>query len=347
MQKIQVMKIVLWVGILSVFNPLAWSATGTNLALAPNSIDYSNPADSVTDGQLLTGGWNVTSQHQFCEDPTASMTRAMIVSSSSMSNMTTTLEGATYRIFSSSMPEVGWIMGAKDTLSPNWTPLTNNELTVFPFDASGENKKLRTLGAQVRFAFVKLPGTLPAGSNLFNGGKIADFKCYQGNNLAATASISVNSTSINVKALSCKVSTPDTVSIALGEHITTSLPAVNGTFGGYPVEVQLNCQKGVVPWMTITDVSNSGNTTNILQLTADSTAKGVGVQVFYNNEGVAKRFGPDRASKGNTNQFFLGGKTATDNSLVSIPLNFKYIRTQSAVTPGTANAAATVTFSYQ
>ncbi|WP_265494863.1 fimbrial protein [Providencia heimbachae] len=323
---------------LGMFNSCAF---GENLTLIPSTITYTNPVDSVTDLSLLTGEWDASGRQQFCAYP--NMTKGVIVSSSTATNYTTSLGGTNYRIFSTNIPSVGWIMGAKDTNNPNWTPLTNAETTVYPF--SGSSSQAQTLGAMIQFAFVKLPGSLESGTNTFAGQKIADFKCYQNATLVQTGYIYVNTTAINVSALSCQVESSPSVSIPLGEYITTDLPAVNETFGSYTTTVELKCDSNVVPWMTITDASNASNTTNQLKLTADSTAKGVGVQVFYNN--IAKTFGPDSSAKGNTNQFSIGSKTTTTGQKITIPLNFKYIRTQTAVTPGTANAAATVTFSYQ
>lgn len=335
-----------------------WVATysmagySANLSLAPAAITYSSPADSVIDLNLLTGSWNATgNQVRFCEVPNASgnMTKAVIVSSSPSSGYNTVMAGITYTIFSSNIPGIGWIMGARDTNAPAWTPLTQNETQVYPFSDSGTGGST-SFGANVQFAFVKLPGNLNPGSNIFSSQKIADFTCYRNGTFVQTANINVNTTNINVQALSCEVTSAKSVSIPLGGangFSTTVLPPVNGNFGEYSTDVSLRCNSGIVPWMTLTDASNAGNTSNIIGLSPNSTASGVGVQVFYNNEATAKSLGLDSSSKGNPNQFQVGNRTTGDGQIVTIPLNFKYIRAQESVTPGDANAAATVTLSYQ
>lgn len=322
------------------------TAISTDLTLNPGTINYTNPADAVTDFNLLTGAWNASGFESKLCSYSSVMNKAVIVSTSTLTGYTTRIDGSTYSIFSSGIPGIGWIMGAKDTNAPLWTPLTNLETTVYPY-TSGQTGSI-TLGARMRFAFVKLPGSINLGANYFPKQKIADFKCYRGGNIyTALANIYINTSIINVAALSCKVTTPKNVSIPLGTHSSSDLPPVNGNFGSFSSNVELECQSGVTPWMTISDASNSANLSNIIELSPDSTATGVGVQVFYNNESSARFLGTDSSSKGNLNQFQVGNKTVSSDQVVNIPLNFKYIRTLDTVTPGNANAAATVTFSYQ
>lgn len=325
----------------------AVSGYSADLTLSPATVNYQNPADAVSDFNLLTGGWDATgSQRPFCQNNTPIFTRAAITSNNLSSGYTTTIDGSTYTIFSSNMPGVGWIMGARDTNAPLWTPLTNSETQVYPF-AGGTANTLMSIGANVQFAFVKLPGDLAVGSNTFAAQKIATFACYGNNTLVQSADISVSASQINVQALACQVTTAQNVAIPLGEFTLEQLPPVNGNFGEFSSTVELSCDSGLTPWMTISDASNAGNTSNVIKLSPNSTASGVGVQVFYNNQTVAKSLGLDSSSKGNPNQFQVNDKTTSNGQHVSVPLQFKYIRTEQVVTPGDANAAATVTFSYQ
>ncbi|HBE9180242.1 fimbrial protein [Serratia fonticola] len=323
-------------------------AYSTDANLSVPTIDYNNPADSITDFNLLTGAWNVSEHVQFCplaESNNNQKDKGAIVSSSGLSGYSTELDGVTYTIFESKMAGIGWIMGAKDTAATQWTPLKSTETVVYPYPNS--SSQTNNLGANVRFAFVKLPGNIPMGVNTFSKQEIAKFKCYLRNQLVQTALISVNTATINVASLACKVNSAKNVPIPLGIFMSNDLPAVSKNFGNFSTSVDLSCDSGVIPWMTISDASNSNNTTDIINLSPDSTATGIGVQVFYNNQTVAKPLGLDSTSKGNSNQFQVGNKTTGNGQLVSIPLQFKYIRTQEVVTPGDANAAATVTFSYQ
>jgi type 1 fimbria pilin len=57
--------------------------------------------------------------------------------------------------------------------------------------------------------------------------------------------------------------------------------------------------------ITFTDNNKIGQTSNILTPTATSTAKGVGVQLQFDNKIIG--FGPDSAEPGTTNQIVLNG----------------------------------------
>lgn len=318
----------------------------TDSQLYIGTIDYNKPVDSINDFALLTGGWNSNSNAQFCPSHQSGLkNKASIVSTSASSGYSAIMDGVNYTIFSTNMDGIGWIMGAKDTWAPAWTPLTLKETIVYPYP--GQSAPQTNIGATIQFAFVKLPGYLSPGSHVLPPQKIADFKCYYNNNLLQTAAVNVDTATINIAALTCNVTSAKNVPIPLGIFTTAELPAVGQNFGSYSTDVQLNCDSGVTPWMTISDASNSNNTSNVIKLTPNSTASGVGVQVFFNNEGAAKSLGLDSSSKGNKNQFQVNNKTTRNGQVVSVPLLFKYLRTEEKLNVGTANATATVTFSYQ
>lgn len=340
-------KILLTLGMM-VMNTAGYS-TPTNLALSPGVITYSNPADAVTDLTLLTGSWNVPAAQELrlCAPGSGgNLNKAVIVSSSISSGYQTTFDGTIYTIFTSNMPGIGWVMGARDNGTSTWTPLTNSETQVYPFAGGGTGGSV-TLGSNIRFAFVKLPGDLPVGANTFPSQQIANFKCYRNNVLIETAEIVVNTTRINIEALACEVVSPKNISIPLGKFSKAVLPQVNSNFGEYLTAVNLMCDSDVTPWMTLSDASDGSNNTDTIKLSPDSTAEGIGVQVFYNNSPTAILLGLDSTSKGNPQQFQVGNKATMNGQIFDIPLNFKYIRTQETVKAGDANAAATVTFSYQ
>lgn len=93
----------------------------------------------------------------------------------------------------------------------------------------------------------------------------------------------------------------------------------------------------------MTDQTTPSNTSSVVTLTGDSTASGVGVQFFYNGTGPLM-MGPDSSGAGTTNQFAV--QTLTSAQTLSLPFQAHYIRTGELV-PGTANALASITFSYQ
>ncbi|MDL4454799.1 hypothetical protein QRZ34_27615 [Klebsiella michiganensis] len=111
------------------------------------------------------------------------------------------------------------------------------------------------------------------------------------------------------------------------------------------VTLSLRCDTGITVAATVSDQTNQGNTSNIISLSAGSTAKGVGIQAFYNGSNTPVNLGPDNSSKGNTNQFSIT-RTTTQGQIVTVPLAFKYVRT-GAMEAGSANGLVGVTFSYQ
>jgi len=109
-----------------------------------------------------------------------------------------------------------------------------------------------------------------------------------------------------------------------------------------PFSLLFACASGAKVSITLTDSVNPSNRSNTLQLSADSTAQGVGIQVL-NSTGSPVSFGPDSAAPGNTNQWLIGD---SPNGVLQVPLTARYIST-GTVAAGTVKALATFTMSYQ
>ncbi|MBR7945627.1 fimbrial protein [Burkholderia cenocepacia] len=117
----------------------------------------------------------------------------------------------------------------------------------------------------------------------------------------------------------------------------------SATFPANPLRVA--CQGKVSVYVTLTDINQPANTGNVLSLSPESKASGVGIQLFKQDSSNPLGFGPDSSAKGNTNQWLAG--QVSNGGTVSIPLVAKYIKTSPTVTPGTVSARASFTFSYQ
>ncbi|WP_438391505.1 fimbrial protein [Caballeronia sp. DA-9] len=120
------------------------------------------------------------------------------------------------------------------------------------------------------------------------------------------------------------------------------LSAVGSTTGDTGFSISLNCPTPVSISMTFTDATNPDNVGTTLSLSSDSTAKGVGYQILYTNKVI--NYGPDSSIANNVNQFSVA-PAGTVGALI-IPFIARYVRT-GAITPGSANAKATFTMSYQ
>ncbi|MFM0736888.1 fimbrial protein [Paraburkholderia xenovorans] len=142
--------------------------------------------------------------------------------------------------------------------------------------------------------------------------------------------------------LTCSVTTPS-VAVSMAQTTTSQLPSVGSSDATTPFNIGLDCDPGVKAYMTLTDATAPGNTSNTLSLGTDSTAAGVGYQVLYNDRPIS--FGADSAAAGNLNQF-SAMSSPSEGGAINIPLTARFIRTGD-VTAGTATAKATFTMSYQ
>ncbi|EJN09418.1 fimbrial protein [Herbaspirillum sp. YR522] len=151
---------------------------------------------------------------------------------------------------------------------------------------------------------------------------------------------------INIVAPTCRVTTTS---------VAVQLAPVNGlsasTFTGHdssstpvPFELKLTCGNNPTRLgITFTDTSNPANAGTTLPLSASSSARGLGVQILHKNAPV--RYGYDSSRPGTPGQITLDLRNGGQQ--VVMPLAARYIQTGPAVTPGSANAQASFTISYQ
>ncbi len=139
---------------------------------------------------------------------------------------------------------------------------------------------------------------------------------------------------------SCSVTTSDT-SVYLDKVWTSQLKSPGLTVGDKAFTVGLRCSAGTNVYVTLTDLTDPGNTGNQLTLTSDSTASGVKLRLLKSN-GDPVSFGPDSSAFGNRNQWFLGTSATT----TGIPLTAQYIST-GPVKAGVVKGRASFTLSYQ
>jgi type 1 fimbria pilin len=147
-----------------------------------------------------------------------------------------------------------------------------------------------------------------------------------------TASVAAPACTVQESAVAVKMP------VASGRY----LPSVGSTTGDTGFSISVNCPSPVSVSMTMTDAANPANVDSILSLSTTSTAKGVGYQIVYN--GTVISYGSDSAIANNVNQFNVGKVSVS--GVLTIPFTARYVRTGQIV-PGTADANATFTMSYQ
>jgi type 1 fimbria pilin len=144
--------------------------------------------------------------------------------------------------------------------------------------------------------------------------------------------------------------TSPSVTVPLDPTSVASFSGV-GTTGGSAKDfnITLSCSGGTVGtssnmYMTLTDVTSPGNTTDMLTPSTGSSAVGIGIRVF--NGATAVKFGPDSSVVGNTNQWKVTTVPGNTTTNVTIPLSAKYVQMAPIIGPGDVKALATFTMAY-
>ncbi|QTO51631.1 fimbrial protein [Burkholderia latens] len=147
---------------------------------------------------------------------------------------------------------------------------------------------------------------------------------------------------IKIEAQACRVATPD-VNVTIPRGVTYLLDGPGSSAGATGFNIVLdNCPAGLAVHATFADASNPANRSDILSLAPESTASGLGYQVFFRSKAV--RYGPDTSAAGADNQFMI---TDSATPSITVPLAAKYVKTSNDVQPGTAIGRIFFNMSYQ
>lgn len=318
---------------------LTWEA---DIILSPTTLSYSGPADSVIPGSTIGSAWSASaiSVEVFWCGIVFSCTKGTMEPSGSAisSGMTVVMDGANYTIFETGVPGIGFILGLKDANGKNYIPLQTGVSITYPAD--GAEGYAPALGWSAKVTFIKTGTALKSGVYQTPTINAAILTAY--NNETKTAKVIINPTTITVTASGCTVGTKS-ANVNLGTLDVRTLPNVGSTSPSGTFNVSLTCDQSVAVNAVMTDQTTPSNRSSVVTLTGDSSASGVGVQFFYNGSGPLM-MGPDSSAAGTTNQFFI--QTTSAAQTLSLPFQAQYIRTGD-LTPGSANALASITFSYQ
>ena len=158
----------------------------------------------------------------------------------------------------------------------------------------------------------------------------------------STSLTATGSPTATFTAQTCSVTTPN-VNVTLPSIPATSLRPVGTAGGNQSFSIALNCATaGLIVGITLTDSSDPANRTDLLGLMPASTAQGVKLRVSRSGTPVA--FGADSAVAGNPNQIIL--TTSANAGTPNFVFATQYVSTGTVV-PGSVNARATFTMSYQ
>ncbi|AZE72380.1 hypothetical protein C4K00_2151 [Pseudomonas synxantha] len=152
------------------------------------------------------------------------------------------------------------------------------------------------------------------------------------------------STVPTIKASTCDVG--GNIDVKMPDIGLNRLTEVGSNAGRTPFNIGMNCDPSISVHMVITDAQNPGNIGNVLTLSSDSEATGVGYQILRENSPI--NFGPSSSIAGALNQFKVVSSTGSTGGRYIIPFSIQYQRTASSRPgTGTANANAVFTMSYQ
>lgn len=328
----------------------------TSICNTPESISLTFPAlvfdggaDGPTIGQPIGNSWGAVTTNPTLFNGGADcqisfgITLLMISQGGSqlIPGITYTEGGLTYPVFSTNVPGIGIIIGIKATSAANYTPV-DQVTTFFP-----EPTPSRGMGVSLQAKLI-VTGRLATGVYQIPSQNLV--RVYaNGPVLGTSTGISVmtlNATTVSITARTCQMTSATTQNVPL-PRVTKNQFSGPGSLSavGYNFTLSTLCDSGVKLYATITDANDPSNTGNTLSLGTGSTASGVGVQILRNNQAIA--FGPDSAASGNTNQWYIGTAGSGGKETINIPLEAKYVQTESNMVAGNIRSRATVTFSYQ
>ncbi|WP_458763796.1 fimbrial protein [Cupriavidus basilensis] len=257
--------------------------------------------------------------------------------------------GVTYRasggpaaVFETGIPGVGYALQTAN-VNGEFVPI-GAEPTVFPAGKVG----MSGWGYYQQVTLV-VTGSIPTGNYRVPDQTILTLGAMlNGTVVSNRASIGMYPLSITVTAKACTITSGAANTVVMPQLVTYSLKAVGDVSAtkSAPFSLGLKCDGSVSVYATLTDATDPANTSNILSLAKNSTAAGLGIQIMKKGTTIPLNFGPDSAAKGNKNQWLVG-TSAASGSVISVPFEARYIKTEETIKPGTMSALSTITFSYQ
>ncbi|WP_162844404.1 fimbrial protein [Enterobacillus tribolii] len=145
-----------------------------------------------------------------------------------------------------------------------------------------------------------------------------------------------------VSAQSCSASA-DSYVMDMGDIAAAHFTDIGTEYAGSPLNITITCvDPNVGVEAVFSDFTDLTNTSEYLNLTQDSTARGIQVQLMHDGAPIA--FDSPANVDSSLNRVLL--KPATNDLTATFTLTPKYVRTGNKVTGGTANATSVVTFVY-
>lgn len=170
-------------------------------------------------------------------------------------------------------------------------------------------------------------GSLPTGTTL---AKMTFIDTDNNSRTLLTLNLGAGS---SVASSTCTLSSTS-ISVPIGNIAGTKFSKIGSTAGDKSFDIGLKCDKNANINVSMTGTQNKDTAEkSVLALTTGGNAQGIGVQLLYG--GTPLTLGSN-----------LALKTASSGGAETLPFTARYYQTQSTVIAGTANATATLTFTY-
>ncbi|CAI0957901.1 fimbrial protein [Serratia quinivorans] len=239
------------------------------------------------------------------------------------------------RIYSTSMPGIGYAIGMEDTNNclgvTQYVTETNNQSMLCGIAQAGRFTTF-TMKGKARLTFYKTAATTSSG--VVNSANVGASILNDGGTWRPDSVLTMNSFTVSTTA--CSV-TNTAIKVPMGDVLKTAFTGQGSTTPEKSFSISLDCDAATRVNLTLDDPTGTSPLPGVLPLTTASegtTATGVGIQVLYNDAPVT--FG---------SMFNIA--TTTSQGAMAIPLKARYYQTAGTVTAGKANSMATFTLTYQ
>ncbi|MGK8206179.1 fimbrial protein [Burkholderia cenocepacia] len=324
-----------------------WTVSSNVAGFSPMTL--AGPADAIQHGTLITPGatTRVAGWRYFFNEPTDNPDCLKV--KGRFESLGTVVPGIRYvsdglvsDVWESGVPGIGYALVMRSQFGPDIGVKEGGIDVVY---GRGEPVGSFVTPISVAIALVAT-GRLTSGVHTIPARQVAKYTVTDGSGTALSASIPMASTRVTVNAQGCKVISGDGNNVMLPRAITYDFKEVGATSAvSSSFAVGLKCDTTLAVHATLTDASDRSNTSNVLSLAPGSTASGFGLQIFRDKSSTPLAFGPESSTKGNLNQWLAGTANAYETML--IPFTVRYVKTDETVGPGSVNARALITFSYQ
>ncbi|MDB1123993.1 fimbrial protein [Vibrio algarum] len=244
----------------------------------------------------------------------------------------------TYSVFPTEYDNIGYIVHAYDIYTGSFTG--DNQVKTYPSGYSG--KGIRN---QIRFVFFGqiLPGVYTLARRQVSRAAVSEqkdvFEEHSG------IPVYYNGHTFTVTGNTCTIDANDkNQTVTLASATEGNFNGVGSKVGSQPFSIKVQCGAGITLSAIMTDVNLPTNNTDILTLDDSSTATGVGLQIYANNNANPVTFSMGLDAK---NVWSIGGSTTAQATTYNIPFTANYIQTEADITPGSVNAMSMISLTYK